>query len=213
MVDRPPALRQINPPTMVHLPQQMTTKMKGWGRTMREFKLGKAMDFHGTYTVPVDPLVSPKDHVRMVATEIWKISSYWFTVKDHRKLKSGHQTCFWCIQDELRKKKSKSSQNPDVRNCNNVGMKRYPHRSRLLINRRTGEDTDGELAVTMKLKHMGKHISYVNVLMPQEALDMICENVEWLMPVEMVSKVQAAFPNISAAQIHRAWTEMSEIFW
>lgn len=29
----------------------------------------------------------------------------------------------------------------------------------------------------------------------------------------MVTKVQAAFPLVTAAQIHRAWTEMSEPFW
>jgi hypothetical protein len=47
------------------------------------------------------------------------------SVKDHRKLKSGHRTRFWCSQDEARKKKSKASQNPDIRNRDNVGMKRF----------------------------------------------------------------------------------------
>lgn len=49
--------------------------------------------------------------------------------------------------------------------------------------------------------------------MPQGAIDMIRENVEWLTPVAMVSKVQAAFPTVTAAQIHRAWMEMSEMYW
>ncbi|KAJ6552665.1 hypothetical protein DFH09DRAFT_925044 [Mycena vulgaris] len=49
--------------------------------------------------------------------------------------------------------------------------------------------------------------------MPQGALDIVRENVEWLTPVAMVSKVQASFPQVTAAQIHRAWMEMSEIFW
>ncbi|KAJ6614377.1 hypothetical protein B0H10DRAFT_1803689 [Mycena sp. CBHHK59/15] len=49
--------------------------------------------------------------------------------------------------------------------------------------------------------------------MPPAALDMIHDNVEWLTPVAMVSKVQAVFPDVTAAQIYRAWTEMSEIYW
>ncbi|KAJ7823770.1 hypothetical protein B0H13DRAFT_2375888 [Mycena leptocephala] len=85
-----------------------------------DFKSGKAVDFHGRYTLAVDPLVSPKERVQMVATEIWQISGYRWTVKDHRKLKSGHRTRFWCSQDEARKKKSKASQNPDIRNRDNI---------------------------------------------------------------------------------------------
>ncbi|KAJ6578624.1 hypothetical protein B0H10DRAFT_2236088 [Mycena sp. CBHHK59/15] len=49
--------------------------------------------------------------------------------------------------------------------------------------------------------------------MPVEALDMIHENVKWLTPVAMVTKVQAAFPSVKAAQIHRAWMEESKPFW
>ncbi|KAJ6558978.1 hypothetical protein B0H10DRAFT_2369275 [Mycena sp. CBHHK59/15] len=156
-----------------------------------EFKAGD-VDFHGTYAVAVDPLVTPKERVQMVATEIWKISGHRFTVKDHRKLKSGHRTRFWCSQDEARKKKSKS---------------------KLAISCRTLRDNNDELNVTVQLKHAGKHINYTDVSMPHGALDMIHENVEWLTPVAMVSKVQATFPAVTAAQIHRAWMEMSEIFW
>ncbi|KAJ7712298.1 hypothetical protein B0H16DRAFT_1437028 [Mycena metata] len=49
--------------------------------------------------------------------------------------------------------------------------------------------------------------------MPQGALDMVREHVEWLTPVAMVGKVQAEYPTVTAAQIHRAWMEMSEAFW
>lgn len=64
----------------------------------------------------------------------------------------------------------------------------------------------------MQLKHAEKHICYTDVSMPQAALDLIRENVQWLTPVAMVSKVQAAFPTVTAQKIHRAWMEMSEIF-
>ncbi|KAJ7697483.1 hypothetical protein B0H17DRAFT_870000, partial [Mycena rosella] len=49
--------------------------------------------------------------------------------------------------------------------------------------------------------------------MPEAALDIIRENAEWSTPVELVGKVQAAFPAVSAQQIHRAWMEFSELYW
>jgi len=69
-----------------------------------------------------------------------------------------------------------------------------------------------EVNVAVQLKHAARHVGYVDVSMPPEALAMIRDNVEWLTPVVMVTKVQAAFPNVTAQQIHRAWTEMSEPF-
>ncbi|KAJ6607050.1 hypothetical protein B0H10DRAFT_2073246 [Mycena sp. CBHHK59/15] len=177
-----------------------------------DFRSKKAIDFHGTYTVPMDHLVSPKARTQMVATEIWKLSGYRFTVKDHHKLKNGHRTRFWCSQDETHKKPSKASQNPGVRNRDNPGMKRYPCGSKLSIVCRAVKDTD-DVLVDVKLRHAGSHVSYVDVSMPPAALDMIREYVEWLTPGAMVTKVQATFPDISAAQIHRVWTEMSEVYW
>ncbi|KAJ7871041.1 hypothetical protein B0H13DRAFT_2061264 [Mycena leptocephala] len=109
------------------------------------------------YPVPFDPLVSHRARVEMVATEIWKLGGC-HSVKDHKKLKGGHRTRFWCSQDEARKKKSKASQDPGIRNRDNVGMKRFP----------------------VQIKHAAKHVNYVDVSMPPEALDMIRENVEWL---------------------------------
>ncbi|KAJ6609912.1 hypothetical protein B0H10DRAFT_2225449 [Mycena sp. CBHHK59/15] len=161
-----------------------------------QFKTGKSVDFKGTYPIPVDPLVSPRTCVQMVAKEIWDLSGYRFTIKLHRTLKNGHRTHYYCSQDEARKKKSKASQNPDIHNRDN-----------------TCKDNEEELIVTVRLKHAAKHVSYVDVSMPHEALDMIRDNVEWLTPVAMATKVQATFPTVSAAQIHRAWMELSEPFW
>ncbi|KAJ7934879.1 hypothetical protein B0H13DRAFT_2481333, partial [Mycena leptocephala] len=147
------------------------------------------VDFHGTYPVLVDPLVSPRARVEMVAREIWNLSGFRFT----RKLKTGHRTRYWCSQDGARKKRSKASQDPNIRNRDT--------------------NNEGELNVTVRLKHAAKHVSYVDVAMPPEALAMIRDNVEWLTPGAMVTKVQAAFPSVTAQQIHRAWMEMSEPFW
>ncbi|KAJ7721079.1 hypothetical protein DFH07DRAFT_691115, partial [Mycena maculata] len=177
-----------------------------------EFKGGKAIDFHGTYPVQADPLVSPKERVQMVAAEIWKLSGYRFTMKDHRELKSGHRARFWCSQDEAHKKKSKASDDPDIRNRDTVGMKRYPCGSKMTISCRTSKE-ENKLTVAVQLHHAIKHTAYVDVAMPAAAFDMIRENVEWSTPVEMVGKVQAVCPDVSAQQIHRAWAELSEVHW
>ncbi|KAJ6622226.1 hypothetical protein B0H10DRAFT_1944828 [Mycena sp. CBHHK59/15] len=120
---------------------------------------------------------------------------------------------YWCSQDEARKKKSKASTNPDICNWDTVGMKRFPCGSKLSISCKASKDDDKKLNVTVCLKHVSEHVGYVDVSMPPEALDMIRDSVEWTTPVVMVAKVQAAFPNVTAQQIHRAWTEMSEPFW
>jgi len=124
----------------------------------------------------------------------------------------GHRTRFWCSQDEARKKKSKISEAPNVRHRDNVGMKRYPCRSRLYITCR-GSTPGGDKTITIRLDHHAKHVHYIDVAMPPGAVDMIRENVEWLTPVAMVAKVQAAYPSITSAQIHAAWMQMSQILW
>ena len=90
-------------------------------------------------------------------------------------------------------------------------MKRYPCRSRLIISCR--ETTDGVTKVAVHLDHHAKHVHYVDVSMPPGALDIVRENVEWLTPVAMVAKVQAAFPDVTAGQIHTAWMQMSQQYW
>jgi hypothetical protein len=65
--------------------------------------------------------------------------------------------------------------------------------------------------VTVKLKHHIKHVNDVDVTIPPEALQLIEEHMEWLTPVAMVTKVQSIFPQVTSAQIHTAWREMSEV--
>ncbi|KAJ6628174.1 hypothetical protein B0H10DRAFT_1940721 [Mycena sp. CBHHK59/15] len=90
------------------------------------------------------------------------------SIKDHQKLKSGHCTRYWCSQDEARKKKSKASQNPDIRNRDTLGMKRFPCQSKLFISCQAQKDDEDKLDVTVQLKHAGKHISYEDISMPPE---------------------------------------------
>ncbi|KAJ6587914.1 hypothetical protein B0H19DRAFT_1057210 [Mycena capillaripes] len=70
------------------------------------------------------------------------------------------------------------------------------------------KDNDDELDVIVQLKHAGKHISYEDVSMPPEALDMIRDDVEWLRPLAIVTQVQGDVHGVTAAQNHRAWMEM-----
>ncbi|KAJ7833625.1 hypothetical protein B0H14DRAFT_2364226, partial [Mycena olivaceomarginata] len=177
-----------------------------------EVKSNKTISIHASFPVPWDPLVSSKKRVEMVVQEIWALTGFRFTVWDHRQLKSGHRTRFFCCQDERRKKKSKRSQDPNVRNRDTVGMKRFPCGSKLSISCRTHPTEHEQLTVTVQMEHSA-HIPYLDVSMPQEALDMINANVEWLTLVAMVQRVQAAFPVVSAAQIHTAWRELSQGFW
>jgi len=67
--------------------------------------------------------------------------------------------------------------------------------------------------VTVRLDHHEKHVPYYDVAMPQDAIKMIRDSLEWSTPVSMVPRVQASFPNITAKQIHASWTQMSEVIW
>jgi hypothetical protein len=49
--------------------------MKGLRQT---FKTKNKVFFSGCYQKPEDPLISDKEHVQMMAYEIWKVSGYRF---------------------------------------------------------------------------------------------------------------------------------------
>jgi hypothetical protein len=67
--------------------------------------------------------------------------------------------------------------------------------------------------VRVKLRHSDDHVPYYDVEMPPEAATMIRENLEWSTPASLVPKIQAGYPNVTANQIHAAWTSMSETLW
>ena len=95
-----------------------------------------------------------------------------------------------------------------INNRDTVDIKCYPCHSHLIIS--CHETEDRLTKITIHLEHHVKHVHYVNVSMPPGALDIICENVGQLTPVAMVAKVQAAFPDITAGQIH---TATGEQYW
>jgi len=49
--------------------------------------------------------------------------------------------------------------------------------------------------------------------MPQEALEIIQENLEWCTPNSLATKIQTLYPSVTTNQIHTAWTTMSETLW
>ena len=40
------------------------------------FKTTEHVFFNGTYDIPVDPLISDKEHVKMTAHDVWKVTGY-----------------------------------------------------------------------------------------------------------------------------------------
>jgi hypothetical protein len=58
-----------------------------------------------------------------------------------------------------------------------------------------------------------KHVPYYDVALPLGAVETIQEDLEWTTPSEMARKIQAAYPAVSAKQVHKAWTTMSETLW
>ncbi|KAJ7475292.1 hypothetical protein B0H11DRAFT_2235701 [Mycena galericulata] len=64
------------------------------------------VNFHGSYTISDDPLVSDKERVQLTIREVWKVSGYRFRVRDNKTMETGYKTRLWCCQDEDRKQKA-----------------------------------------------------------------------------------------------------------
>jgi hypothetical protein len=133
-------------------------------------------------------------------------------VKDNPKIQKGYRSRLWCCQDGGRKKKSKPSQNPDTKPRDNVGLQRFDCQSKLAVACMPGR-YPGTRLVTIHIEHHEKHKPYFDVEMPPEAVDIVRDNLEWSTPVSITPRVQALYPNITGKQVHKAWTEMSEMLW
>jgi hypothetical protein len=129
-------------------------------------------------------------------------------------LGDGYKTRHWCCQDEDRKPKSHPSQREGAKHRDILGMRRYKCKSKLNIScqkfSRNGEEIR---TITIWLEHHKRHVPYYDVALPPEAAEMIREDLEWMTPNEMGRKIQAAYPAVSAKQVHKGWTTMSETLW
>lgn len=75
-----------------------------------------------------------------------------------------------------------------------------------------GEST-GATTLRIRMVHGTAHTPYYDVAMPAAALDFIRDNLEDSTPVSLTPRVKRRFPNVTAHQVHKAWTEMSETLW
>jgi hypothetical protein len=127
------------------------------------------------------------------------------SVKDNRPFTThvGHCSRFWCCQDEQHKKRSKPLQKANAKHHNTIGMKRYPCRSNLSITYQ--ERVARNPYIFISLQHHFKHVIYIDITMPPEALKLIEDQVEWITPAAVVSKIRAMYPQVSAAQVYNAW--------
>lgn len=65
----------------------------------------------------------------------------------------------------------------------------------------------------MRLNHGVRHLHYFNVDLPDGAAEIIRHSIEHSLPSQLVPEVQATYPKVSAKQVHRAWSTMSQIMW
>ncbi|KAF8220747.1 hypothetical protein L208DRAFT_1382540 [Tricholoma matsutake] len=75
------------------------------------------------------------------------------------------------------------------------------------------QDKDSTYHITINLQHHIKHVLYVDVCMPLEALQMIQEQAEWSTPATMATKIQSIYPQVTTMQIHAAWRKLSQQYW
>lgn len=151
----------------------------------------------------------------MQGEEVCGLPTHNRRVKDHPPIEKGYQTRSWCSQDAARKQKSRSSKATNIKNRDTVGMHRYDCKSSLVVMCRKADNTPNgtDRVITVNLRHHDDHVPYFDVEMPSGASDIIREHLEWSTPASLVPQIQAAYPNVTAKQVHAAWTEMSETLW
>ncbi|KAF5379759.1 hypothetical protein D9615_005746 [Tricholomella constricta] len=139
------------------------------------FKESHNINFAASYRAH-DPGISHKQRIQTITHDIWKVTGYRFTVKDHPRMKDGHKTRLWCSQDEAHKNRpSKSSQSPRISTDGLVLAKaRYPCRSGLLISSRD-DGEPGNCLVVVRMHHHFAHEAYYDHTLPPEMTQSIWE--------------------------------------
>ena len=90
-------------------------------------------------------------------------------VKDHPPIGTGYKARLWCSQDGARKKKSKASNQPNIKNRDTVGMHQYDCDSSLVVICRKS-DVSTDHVISVNLHHHDDHVPYFDVEMPSGAL-------------------------------------------
>ncbi|KAJ7593158.1 hypothetical protein C8J56DRAFT_1045593 [Mycena floridula] len=86
--------------------------------------------------------------------------------------------------------------------CQDVNHKQREHRS-----------TKPGRTVRIFLRHAETHLPYYDVGLPGAVADIIWENLDKVTLSTLVTQIQQEYPAVTAAQIHRAWSTMSETVW
>ncbi|TFK96094.1 hypothetical protein BDV98DRAFT_516418, partial [Pterulicium gracile] len=173
----------------------------------------KKIDFNGYYFADADVRINNKERVGMVMKEVWDVTGYRFTVHDHRSMKTGNKTRAHCCQDQEKTKALKPSPGPNVKHRGYAAMERFACKGTLTVCSRWPSAYAERQRVSIRMKHEKKHQAYYSVALPPEALWIIEENVERSTPTELVGRIQALYRNLTSAQVHRAWTEKSQVLW
>lgn len=138
-----------------------------------------------------------------------------YSIKDHPPIKNGYKARLWCSQDVVRKKRSKAIIGQDTKNRDTVGMHQYDCNSSLIVICRKANTAldNSDCIILVNLRHHDDHIPYYDVEIPSGALDIINKHLEWCTPASLVTQIQMLYPNVTAKQVHTAWTQMSETLW
>ncbi|KAG6831505.1 hypothetical protein H0H92_009773 [Tricholoma furcatifolium] len=142
------------------------------------FKESHDVDFAASFRTH-DPGVSHKQRIKALTHEVWKVTGYRFTIKDHPYTKEGHKTRLWCSQDEAHKNKA-SSKVPNAPRVTSDGVilakARYACRSSLLISSRD-DGEPGVANVIVRMHHHLAHEPYYDHTLPPEMTQPIWEQV------------------------------------
>ncbi|KAG5221139.1 SWIM-type domain-containing protein [Salix suchowensis] len=87
------------------------------------------------------------------------------------------------------------------------------HRSQVLVTQVWVPVLAGPNRCRIAIEHHTVHVLYCDVSVPVEVLDIVCKNLDNATPNKLVGQIQALFPQVTANQIHTAWTVMSEELW
>lgn len=95
-------------------------------------------------------------------------------------------------------------------------MHRFPCQSSLLISCRSSPFVVGQPAqkiIRIRLCHALHHLPYYDVSLPAAVLEIIQENLASSTPNGLATNIRKEYPQVTAAQIHRAWSTLSEVLW
>ncbi|KAJ3978648.1 hypothetical protein F5890DRAFT_1655723 [Lentinula detonsa] len=127
---------------------------------------------------------------------------------------TGYKTRLHYSQDIDTKKASKPRQGNNIIHRETVGMERFPCHGRLNVTLRSATALNPSLKIVIiRIEHHAAHVLYYDVSMKSEALHILRDNLQWSTPSSLVPIIQESHPEVTAAQIHSAWTRMSEEIW